>query len=228
MNTHHLLLASQSTRRRELLALLGLPFETTAPNVVETPQTGEPPAALVARLSQAKARAACSEQQTPSGSSPSVENTIIIACDTVVAMDGEMLGKPRDATEATTTLRRLRRQTHAVYSAITLLEPATGHTLTDVAQTKVTMRPYTDAEIDAYVVSGDPMDKAGAYGIQHPGFHPVTELRGCYANVMGLPLCHLARCLRAWGAAPLRDVPTVCQASTGHNCPIYETILNDR
>jgi len=228
MNTHRLLLASQSPRRRELLALLGLPFEATAPNVVELPQTDEPPLALVARLSQTKARAACTEQRTGSAQSLSEKNTIIIACDTIVALDDEVLGKPRDATEAITTLRRLRQRPHAVYSAITLSEPAAGRSLTDVAHTQVTMRPYTDAEIDAYVASGDPLDKAGAYGIQHPDFHPVANLKGCYANVMGLPLCHLTRCLRAWGTVPPHDVPAACQASTGHDCSVYEAILNDR
>ena len=211
----NLLLASASPRRRELLALLGLPFEVTVANVAEVPRADEPPAALVMRLSQAKAHAACT-------------GAITVACDTVVALDGELLGKPRDAAEATRMLQRLRRRAHAVYSAVTLLETATGRALTDVTETQVVMRAYTDAEIAAYVASGDPLDKAGAYAIQHPEFHPVAELKGCYTNVMGLPLCHLTRCLRAWGVKPPHDVPAACQAHTGHRCPVYATILNDR
>jgi len=225
MNEHRLLLASQSPRRHELLALLGLPFVVTTPDVPEVAWPDESPAEFVIRLSQAKARAACSRQgQGKQVTSPS---TVIIACDTVVALDGGLLGKPCGATEATTMLRRLReRASHTVYSAVTLLEPTTDHALTDVAETQLAMRAYTDAEIAAYVASGDSLDKAGAYAIQHPGFHPVAKLEGCYANVMGLPLCHLTRCMRSLGIEPSRDVPTACQAHTGHHCPVYTAILN--
>ena len=222
-NKHRLLLASQSPRRRELLALLGIPFEVSTPDVVETPQANETPAGLVARLSQAKARAACSE---PSAQLP---DTIIIACDTIVVLDGEPLGKPRDATEAAAMLRRLRQHpSHAVYSAVTLLLPAADQIQTDVAKTELTMRPYTDAEIAAYVATGDPLDKAGAYAIQHPGFHPVAALEGCYANVMGLPLCHLTRGLRTLGTGPSCDVPAACQTHNNHHCSIHTTILDDK
>jgi len=214
MSKPHLLLASQSLRRRELLALLGLPFEVAVANVAEVPRTNEPPAALVIRLSRAKAHAVIT-----------YPDIIVIACDTVVALDGEILGKPRDATEAAAMLYRLRGRPHTVYSAVTLLQPATGRALTDVSETWVTMRAYTDAEITTYVASGDPLDKAGAYAVQHPGFHPVAELQGCYTNVVGLPLCHLVRCLRAWGVELPRDVPAVCQAHTGHHCTVHTTIL---
>jgi hypothetical protein len=97
-----------------------------------------------------------------------------------------------------------------------------------VAETRLAMRTYTDAEMAAYVASGDPLDKAGAYAIQHPGFHPVAELQGCYANVMGLPLCHLTRALRAWNVEPPHDVPAACQDHTGRRCPVYATILAGR
>jgi septum formation protein len=210
-----LVLASQSPRRRDLLALLGLPFDVTAVDVAETPQPGELPAALVARLSQEKACAAVA-----------LLDTVVVACDTVVALDGDVLGKPCDAAEATAMLRHLRGRPHTVYSAITLLETTTTETLTDVAETCVVMRAYTDAELDAYVASGDPLDKAGAYAIQHAGFHPVAQVQGCYVNVTGLPLCHLTRCLRAWGIEPIRDVPTACQAYTGYACAVYAAILN--
>jgi predicted house-cleaning NTP pyrophosphatase (Maf/HAM1 superfamily) len=126
-------------------------------------------------------------------------------------------------------LRRLRGRDHAVYSAVTLLEPGTGRTTTEVAKTHLTMRVYTDAEMATYVASGDPLDKAGAYAIQHPGFHPVASLRGCYANVVGLPLCHLTRGLRSLGVEPPHDVPTACQAHTGRRCRVYGAILaNDK
>jgi predicted house-cleaning NTP pyrophosphatase (Maf/HAM1 superfamily) len=188
-----LLLASQSPRRRELLTLLGLPFEVTVADVAEDPLADESPAAAVLRLSQAKA-----------------------------------LGKPRDAAEALSVLRRLRGRVHTVFSAVTLQEPVAGRTSSDVAETRLAMRTYTDAEMAAYVASGDPLDKAGAYAIQHPGFHPVAELQGCYANVMGLPLCHLTRALRAWNVEPPHDVPAACQDHTGRRCPVYATILAGR
>jgi septum formation protein len=211
-----LLLASQSPRRRELLALMGLPFETNASNVDEAPQANESPAALAARLSQAKARAC------------SADHTVVIACDTIVAHDGQVLGKPGDADEATEMLHRLRGRPHSVYTAVTLLETSTGRSVTEVAETQVTMRAYTDAEMAAYVASGDPMDKAGAYAIQHRGFRPVSEIQGCFANVMGLPLCHLTRHLRAWEIDPPQDIPAACQAHTDHRCAVYQSILNAR
>ena len=231
--SRRLLLASRSPRRRELLALLGLPFEVTVADVAEDPLANESPAATVVRLSQAKARAACpacperSRGERSRGTAVCAD-ALIIACDTVVALDGELLGKPRDAAEALSVLRRLRGRSHAVFSAVTLLEPAAGRTSSDVAETRLVMRPYSDAEMAAYVASGDPLDKAGAYAIQHPGFHPVADLQGCYANVMGLPLCHLTRGLRAWNIEPPHDVPAACQAHTGRRCPVHATILAGR
>ncbi|MFL7792454.1 MAG: nucleoside triphosphate pyrophosphatase [Anaerolineae bacterium] len=212
---YRLLLASQSPRRRELLALLGLPFEIAAPDIDEAPLAGESPPELAARLSQAKAQACFNS------------HSIVIACDTIVAHEGQVMGKPRDTDEASEMLHRLRGQPHSVYTAITLLEEASS-TLTDVAETRVVMRAYTDDELVAYVASGDPMDKAGAYAIQHRRFAPVSEVQGCYANVMGLPLCHLARCLRHWKIRPLRDVPNACQSHINHRCAVYPSILNSK
>ena len=153
-------------------------------------------------------------------------DAIIIACDTIVAHKGQVLGKPSDAEEASEMLRRLRGQPHSVYTAVTLLEKDAGRNVTDIAETQVIMRAYTNAEMAAYVASGDPMDKAGAYAIQHRGFHPVTRIQGCFANVMGLPLCHLTRRLRAWGIDPTQDVPAACQAHTDRHCVVYQDILN--
>jgi predicted house-cleaning NTP pyrophosphatase (Maf/HAM1 superfamily) len=88
------------------------------------------------------------------------------------------------------------------------------------------MRPYRDDEIEAYVASGDPLDKAGAYAIQHTGFHPVEALAGCYASVMGLPLCHLTRLLRRLDASPKTDIAAECQAHLQYGCPVYASILD--
>jgi len=237
------------------MTLLGLPFEVTVADVAEDPLADETPAATVVRLSQAKARAACPDGgqdvcgDFSAGPCPLLVMKreakalrlhpealrlkpkrgrpvrVIVACDTIVALDGEILGKPRNPGEAKSMLRRLRGGSHAVYSAVTLLDPVTGGATTEVAETQLVMRTYTNAEIDAYVASGDPLDKAGAYAIQHPGFHPVAKLHGCYANVVGLPLCHLTRCLRAFDIEPSRDVPAACQAHTGRHCPVYAAIL---
>lgn len=87
------------------------------------------------------------------------------------------------------------------------------------------MRNYSEGEIKEYIASGDPMDKAGGYAIQHEGFHPVEKLDGCFANVMGLPLCHLTRSLAYFGITPPMDIPGACQAATGYNCPVYHQIL---
>jgi MAF protein len=220
MSKSRLLLASQSPRRRELLALLGLPFDLTTPNVAEIPHEDELPAMSAARFSRTKADAALAQLDEQLDRS-----TMIVACDTVVAHGGHLLGKPCDAVEATAMLRRLRGQPHAVYSAITLLETSGSRMVDDLAQTELVMRRYTDAELDAYVASGDPLDKAGAYGIQNADFCPVADLQGCYANVMGLPLCHLVRCLRVFGVEPTQDVPAACQTHNQHVCTVYTGIL---
>jgi MAF protein len=198
-----------------LLGLLGLPFEVAAADVGETPRAGETPAELVCRLSRAKADRAQLLNR---------HDTLVVGCDTVVALQGDILGKPHGADEAGTMLHRLRDRSHTVYSAVTLLDPL-GRATTELAATRLTMRAYTKDEIHAYVATGDPLDKAGAYAIQHRGFHPVAEIEGCYANVMGLPLCHLARSLRTWGVEPATDLPIACQAFTDHRCAVYEEIM---
>lgn len=142
-----------------------------------------------------------------------------------MALNGALLGKPRDATEATSILRRLRGRSHVVYSGITLLEPATGRTTTDVAETRLVMRDYTDAAIAAYVASGDPLDKAGAYAIQHRGFAPVSRIDGCYANVMGLPLCHLYRLLREADIASDEAPVAACDRFNRRVCGVASQIL---
>jgi len=215
-----LLLASQSPRRREHLTLLGLPFTVTSADVDESTRDGELPADLARRLSRAKAGAAAAELAVTPG-------VVIVACDTVVALGSAVLGKPVDDAEAASMLERLRGRTHEVLSAVTLLEPATGDCVTDVATTQVVMRDYSDAEIAEYVASCDPLDKAGAYAIQHAGFHPVRAFQGCYLNVVGLPLCHVTRCLRDWDFAPTVDVPACCQAHTHRVCDVFDSILAD-
>ncbi len=210
-----LILASASPRRRELLSLLGLPFSVQVADVDEQPLPGELPVDMVVRLSVAKAQAIAARLQAG----------WVIASDTIVVLKGELLGKPANAEEAEAMLRRLQGRPHTVISGIVLWDAAGGSHLADLAQTTVHMRPYSDQEMADYIASGDPLDKAGAYGIQNRGFCPVERVEGCYASVMGFPLCHLYRMLAAWGA-PLAQTPVAaCRSFTGHECQAYPEIL---
>jgi MAF protein len=210
-----LILASASPRRQQLFSLLGVPFSSLTADVEENRGHGEKPEEMVCRLSRAKAEALAEDYP----------ERLIVAADTIVVLDDQVLGKPADADEAAAMLRRLRGCEHLVFSGLTVLSPSTGQQVTELAQTTVWMKPYSDEEISLYVASGDPLDKAGAYAIQHQEFNPVTYIRGCYASVMGLPLCHLMRTLSRLGLTLPVDVPHVCQDFTGHRCLIAKGIL---
>lgn len=172
-------------------------------------------------LRLAKNKALAVNAQTPSGS-------LILAADTTVAVDGEIFGKPLDEFDAKRMLRRLRGRPHHVYTAVALIRTEDDRLLTDLGETLVPMRSYSNEEIDQYIQRGDPFDKAGAYAIQHAGFRPVDGLTGCYANVVGLPLCHLRRILRKMGVQPDVNVPSACQAALDYQCPVYEGILEEK
>ncbi len=203
-----IILASVSPRRRELLGLLGLPFAVRAVEVDETPRAGETPEVLVARLSATKAAAVAR----------GLKEGLVIAADTVVAVDGEVLGKPRDAAQAAEMLRRLRNRAHAVHSGVTVVDAASGRATIHLSDTAVWMRDYGDAEIEAYVAGGDPLDKAGAYAIQHADFHPVARIEGCFTGVVGLPLGALSDGLAHFGVTLPVDLPAVCRGWTGFSC----------
>lgn len=209
-----IVLASASPRRRELLSLLSLPFYVVVADVDETDGDGESPQAMVQRLSQDKALAVFGQDKALTVFSQ--DRALIIAADTTVALDGESLGKPSNAAEATAMLRSLRGRPHQVYSGLTVLRG--DQILTGLVESIVWMRHYSEEEIVHYVASGDPLDKAGSYAVQHAGFHPADRVEGCFANVMGLPLCHLARMLVQLGVPVPVDVPAVCQAHTGFVC----------
>lgn len=213
-----LLLASQSPRRRELITLLGLPVRLTSADVDEESVFHADPAENARQTALLKAQAVAPR---------AAADEIVVASDTIVAVDGDVLGKPRDAAEATAMLNRLRDRVHHVHTALVLLDGATGTTVTDVCTTPVRMRPYTAAEIAAYVASGDPFDKAGGYAIQNTAFQPVPAFSDCFASVMGLPLCHLARALERLGVRPSADgrrdaVPAACQAHLDYACPVFD------
>jgi MAF protein len=208
-------LASTSPRRRELLALGGWMFHLLPVEVDETPHPGEDPLAYVLRMAAAKAQAAAPRLR-PSG--------IAIAADTTVASDG-ILGKPASPRQAAEMLWQLRGRTHQVHTAIAVIRAGEREPLTDVCTTAVPMRRYTDEEIFAYIGTGDPFDKAGGYAIQHRGFRPAEQLGGCYANVVGLPMCHLTRTLARMGIEPRADIPAACQKFLSYDCPVHAQIL---
>ena len=193
-----IVLASGSPRRSELLRALGINAVIAPADVDEAPLPGESPATMACRLAAAKARAACA----------SVQQGLVIAADTLVVLDGVVLGKPRDAAEAIAMLTALRGHAHVVHTGIALCYR--GELALQLASSPVLMRPYDDAEIARYVASGDPLDKAGGYACQHPDFRPVEAYGDCYANVMGLPLCHVHRRLAAWGLTPPRHPLQAC------------------
>lgn len=210
-----LILASNSPRRRQLLALTGLSFVVSAADVDESPISNEKPADYVLRLAETKARAIRADA-----------GQIILAADTTVVDGQDILGKPQDNADADAMLRRLRGHAHQVYTGVALLRVSDGLLLKDLCVTDVPMRDYSDEEIHAYVATGDPLDKAGAYAIQHPEFRPVAKMEGCYASVMGLPLCHVTRMLREMSVTPNADIPMGCQQLLEYECPVYEKILS--
>lgn len=212
-----LLLASNSPRRKQLLALGNWKFNVTVSDVDESQLAGETPKEYVLRLAQAKALAVAEKAD--------FEN-IIIGSDTAVIDGNEILGKPQDNEDAERMLKQLRGRTHQVYTGVAIYRVSDKKMLTELCITDVPMRAYSDDEITAYVQTGDPLDKAGAYAIQHPDFQPVESMNGCYASVMGLPMCHVTRTLQKLNVFPQADVPTACQTLLNYQCPISDMILH--
>jgi septum formation protein len=191
-----LILASASPRRAEILGDAGIPFELLPVDVDETAGPGEDAEAMCRRLAQAKARAAIARLGAVS------EPTVIIAADTTVEIAGEILGKPASPEAARQMLRRLSGKTHRVLTALTLVRLPDGATRSDLESTEVSFAALSAQEIDDYVATGEPMDKAGAYAIQGRGGLFVERVDGCYFNVVGLPLARLYRMLQELGWKP--------------------------
>ena len=194
-----IVLASSSPRRRELLARAGVPFRAVSPDIDERPRRAEPPAAFAQRVAREKAAAVARRL----GASRGPRRTI--GCDTIVVLAGQILGKPRSAADARRMLRRLSGRTHQVISGVAVLSEAPGRrprTRSRAVATEVRFRRLSEKEIRAYVASGDPMDKAGAYGIQEGAAHFVRWIRGSYSNVVGLPLVELLDLLHRAGGPP--------------------------
>ena len=205
-----LVLASGSPRRRELVKALDQPMEVLAPSNHEAARrSGEPPEDYVLRLALAKAREVAKQ----------TSDSVVLGADTAVVLDGEVRGKPANSPEATQMLRRLRGRTHRVVTGVVALDGDSGRRVASTRGTDVTMRRYSDGEVAAYVASGAPLDKAGAYAIQDSSFQPAESVEGCYLNVVGLPLCEVVTLLAQLGqSATLRPgwkPPVDCR-----DCPL--------
>jgi len=188
-----LYLASKSPRRRELLGRLGLEFGVLEIDIPEQRQPGEPPRDYVCRVAREKAGAGLLKAL----GNPSA---LVLGSDTEVVLDDEVFGKPADAADAAAMLRRLSGRTHEVISAVSLVSP--GRELHAVSVSQVTFDELDDARIDAYIASGEPFGKAGAYAIQGGAEMFVSRLDGSYSGVMGLPLRETARLLAGFGLGP--------------------------
>ena len=184
-----IILASKSPRRRALLEQMGVrDFRIVTPDIDEHMDRGLPPAELVRQISLEKAQAVAAQAD---------RNTVVIAADTVVALDGVVLGKPADKEEAFRMLSLLSGNRHQVYTGLTVLRGE--QVFSQWEETAVTFRSLTAEEIEAYIATGEPMDKAGAYGIQGYGALFIEGISGDYYNVMGLPVCRLGQILGQLG-----------------------------
>jgi septum formation protein len=199
-----MILASSSPRRRELFTRLGVAYTPFGPDVDERARPGETPLETQHRITLEKARVAALRV-------PALQDEVVIAADTTVLLDGAMLNKPADADEAWAMLRRLRGRTHEVQTCVVIKRGA--QEIMEIVSSLVTMRPYSDAEIAAYIATGDPFDKAGSYAVQHANFQPVESIQGCPLNVVGLPLCRLRAHLPG-----LPNPAPVCRVFWGQPC----------
>ena len=188
-----LILASSSPRRAEILRNAGIAFEICATQMDEAALPGETPHAMVARLAEAKARAGAA--QIDHGA----DECVVVGADTTVVLDGEILGKPRDSAHAREMLAKLSGRTHHVLTGLFLLRLPGNAARATVENSAVTFAPLAEKEIDAYVATGEPLGKAGAYAIQGLGGRYIPRIEGCYFNVVGLPLARLYTLLRELG-----------------------------
>lgn len=190
----NVILASQSPRRKELMGLFHIPFTVRVSDADETMDPHLPAAEAVGLVSRRKAEAV-----------PRQEDDLVIAADTIVVCGGEILGKPKDAADARRMLHLLSGRDHQVMTGMTLLQGQSCRTITEISQ--IHFRPLGDREIDAYIRTGEPMDKAGAYGIQGGAALFAERLVGDYYNVMGLPVCRLSQLLREF----IPDIMEECE-----------------
>jgi septum formation protein len=199
-----LILASTSPRRKDLLSLFNIPFDIVEPTFLEREDAGTTPADQAALYAEGKARS-CSER---------FPNALVLGSDTLIALDRGIVGKPNNQEEARATLRRLRGRDHMVHTAVAFLRHDDGIKEVAIESVRVWMRAFTDREMEAYLESGEPMGKAGAYAIQGQGGRLIARIEGDFTATVGLPLKRVATCLEKFGigvpvdvAALYRDKP---------------------
>jgi septum formation protein len=188
-NQMTIILASNSPRRKDLLHQIGIDFSIDPADVDERVLPSEVPEGYAVRVALDKARLAAARAAAG----------IVIAADTIVVVDDEILGKPADANDAERMLKMLSGKVHRVITGLAVMDAATGKTLTRTSITRVWFRRLAPQEIASYIATGEPLDKAGAYGIQERGALLVDKIDGCYFNVVGLPLSLLGELLRDFG-----------------------------
>jgi nucleoside triphosphate pyrophosphatase len=191
---YKIVLASSSPRRKELLAALGLEFEVIHPLSLETLHDNESPEEFALRISAEKARSVSANLE---------DGCIVMGADTIVTVDGEVLGKPGDPEEAASMLRKLSGREHHVYTAFSIVRPKDEILHSQIVDTKVLVKTLAASEIEGYIKTGEPMDKAGAYGIQGIGSFMVSGIEGSYTNVVGLPMVELLEALKKLGITEL-------------------------
>ena len=184
-----IILASSSPRRRDLLIQIGLDFDILPSHRPEEMDPALPPDEMAQKLAQEKALDTASR----------LTEGLVVGADTIVVLQGKIMGKPSDSEEAFRTLKKLSGRFHEVITALALLDVKSRKMLTGYEKTRVFFRRISDEEIQAYINSGEPMDKAGAYGIQGKGILFVQKINGCYTNVVGLPLVKLAEMFSRMG-----------------------------
>ena len=216
MSPFQLILASESPRRQALLDDLGIPFRVVAPRVEEIPRVGEPPAVFSKRMAQEKARAAA--QWYP--------NEWVLGADTIVALGKRILGKPDSLREAKKFLEALNNRTHEVITSFCIINDSLKKALARSVYTRVTFKRFSRWEIDWYLGTGEPLDKAGAYAIQGRGSFLVREIKGSYTNVVGLPLTEVLEALEKNAGFRLGE-GVMLQKFEARN-PKLETIPNDQ
>ena len=209
-------LASNSPRRREMLSWAGWRLEIVASHTNEDVMQNESPQDYVLRIAKSK----CSDIDVAAQ-----DDDMVIAADTIVVKDNCILGKPTDEQDAYRILLLLRGKTHQVMTALAIKRFGENTPRVDICCSDVCMREYSDEELWTYIKSGDPLDKAGAYAIQHAVFKPVVNFNGCFASVMGMPLCHLERNLRHLPNYLPTDWSRICQENLEYNCPITGRVM---
>jgi septum formation protein len=199
-----LVLASASPRRKELLSQAGFSFRVIASSVAEDRLTDEDPISFATRLAQEKAQSVFDEQKDLLDSS--ADPLMVLGADTIVVSELEILGKPQDPADAARMLRLLSGTTHQVITGVSLVSRLTPETAAEL--TYVTMRTMSDAEIDAYIATGESSDKAGAYAIQGYAARWIPRIQGCYFNVVGLPIALVSSLIEAMQTRLARSGPT--------------------